>query len=445
MQRLDNPKLEKRLETIALEALSSDKIQDNVRDFISQKISNKSFTVLPGLVDVHVHLREPGFFYKGSIRSETAAAARGGYTTVCSMPNLNPVPDNLRNLAIQYAIIDRDKYINVRPFGSMTIGEKGQELSDMKTMSPFVAGFSDDGKGIQNEDIMRQAMEKARSLNKVISAHCEFDSLLNGGYINEGNYSKDHNHKGISNESEWCEIERDLLIAEETKAPYHVCHISAKESLELIRTGKEKGINVTCETAPHYLLMDDSMLEENGRFKMNPPLRNSSDREALLNGIIDGSIDMIATDHAPHSIEEKSRGLRDSLNGVVGLETAFPLLYTNLVKTGKITLQHLINLMSVNPSKRFDIAQRDCVCIYDLNDSYTIDSNDFLSKGKATPFEGWKVYGRCIATICNGKLVYIDNGLKEELIKKVQEINSKQFIITKEEDPKCKILSTYLT
>lgn len=445
MQGLDNPKLEKRLETIALEALSSDKIQDNVRDFISQKISNKSFTVLPGLIDVHVHLREPGFFYKGSIRSETAAAARGGYTTVCSMPNLNPVPDNLRNLAIQYAIIDRDKHINVRPFGSMTIGEKGKELSDMKPMSPFVAGFSDDGKGIQDEEIMRQAMIKAKSLNKVISAHCEFDSLLNGGYINEGKYSKDHNHKGISNESEWREIERDLSLAEETKASYHVCHISTKESLSLIKNGKEKGIDVTCETAPHYLLMDDSMLEEDGRFKMNPPLRNSSDREALLRGVIDGSIDMIATDHAPHSIEEKSMGLRDSLNGVVGLETAFPLLYTNLVKTGKITLQRLIELMSVNPAKRFDIAQKDCVCIYDLNDSYTIDSHDFLSKGKATPFEGWKVYGRCIATICNGKLVYMDQDLQKELIKKEQEINSKEFIITKEEEPKCKILSTSLT
>lgn len=367
--------------------------------------------IFPGFVDVHVHFREPGFLYKETIKTGSAAAAHGGYTTVCTMPNLKPAPDCIENLKIQLDAIEKDASINILPYGTITEGENGTHLSDMENMAPFVSGFSDDGRGVQDKNIMREAMKKASSLGKLIAAHCEDNSLLNGGYIHDGVYAKEHCHKGISSESEWKQIERDIALAKETGCGYHVCHISTKESVELIRRAKADNVDITCETAPHYLLMNDGMLKDEGRFKMNPPLRDESDRIALIEGIKDGTIDMIATDHAPHSIEEKSKGLKDSLMGIVGLETAFPLLYTGLVKTGIIPLEKLIMLMSINPSKRFDLKGgiengKADLCIYDLDEKYKIDPESFYSKGRATPFEGEEVYGKCKMTIVGGKIAW---------------------------------------
>lgn len=366
--------------------------------------------VFPGFVDVHVHLREPGFIFKETIESGTLAAARGGYSTVCSMPNLNPPPDSIKNLTPQLESINKTAKINVLPFGTITKLQAGLELSNMDEMAPFVAGFSDDGKGVQSEELMLKAMEKAKSLNKIISAHCEDNSLLNGGYIHDGEYAKAHGHKGICSESEWGPIKRDIKLAKQSGCKYHVCHISAKESVSLIRQAKAQGVDITCETAPHYLVLDDTCLLEDGRFKMNPPLRSPSDRAALIEGIKDGTIDMIATDHAPHTAEEKSKGLEKSLMGVVGIETAFPVLYTKLVKTGVITLQKLIELMVINPSKRFDIPVEleNGFTVWDLNCEFTVDPNEFLSKGRATPFEGEKLFGKCVLTAVNGKTVYKD-------------------------------------
>ena len=340
------------------------------------------------------------------------AAAHGGYTTVCTMPNLKPAPDCMENLSVQLDAIKRDSVVNIVPYGTITEGEEGKVLSDMDGMADYVVGFSDDGRGVQDEDMMRRAMLKAKSLGKPIVAHCEDNSLLFGGYIHDGVYAREHGHKGISSESEWKQIERDLRLAKETGCRYHVCHISTKESVELIRRAKADRVDVTCETAPHYLLMNDSMLKDEGRFKMNPPLRDESDRLALIQGIKDGTIDMIATDHAPHSAEEKSKGLKGSLMGIVGLETAFPLLYTGLVKTGIITLEKLILLMSVNPARRFGIGcgiedgKTANLCVYDLNGKYRIDPEGFLSKGRATPFEGYEVYGKCRMTIAGGKIAW---------------------------------------
>ena len=369
--------------------------------------SENQIVIFPGFVDVHVHLREPGFSYKETIATGTAAAAHGGYTCVCAMPNLDPVPDSRERLELQREIIARDARVEVLPYGAITAGERGEILSDMAAMAPWVAGFSDDGRGVQSADMMRAAMLRARELGKPIAAHCEDNALLWGGYIHDGAYARAHGHRGICSESEWGPIARDLELARETGCAYHVCHISAKESVALIRKAKAEGVDVTCETGPHYLLMDDSMLREEGRFKMNPPLRDRSDREALIEGLRDGTIDMIATDHAPHSAEEKRRGLEKSAMGVVGLETAFPLLYTYLVKPGIITLDRLVELMCLAPRKRFGIPLRvDDYTVWDLNAQYRIDPADFLSKGKATPFEGWPVFGKCLMTVHRGQVVY---------------------------------------
>ena len=362
--------------------------------------------LLPGFVDVHVHLREPGFLYKETIATGTAACARGGYSDVCAMPNLNPVPDSPEHLAPQLDAIKKDARIRVYPYGSITVEQKGEQLADLEGMARDVIAFSDDGRGVQSEELMRQAMLKCKELGKILVAHCEDNSLLRGGYIHDGEYARAHGHRGICSESEWGPIARDLKLAKETGCAYHVCHISTKESVELIRQAKREGVDVTCETGPHYILLSDQDLQEDGRFKMNPPLRSEADRKAILEGILDGTIDMIATDHAPHSAEEKSKGLEKSAMGVVGIETAFPLLYTGLVKTGLMTLERLIELMAVNPRKRFDIPEGEDFSVWDLSKEYTIDPEDFLSKGRATPFAGWKVSGENLMTIVGGKIVW---------------------------------------
>ena len=368
--------------------------------------NSPNYVVFPGFCDVHVHFREPGFSYKETIATGSLAAARGGYTAVCTMPNLNPVPDSIEHLKLQRDIIDRTACIHVYPYGAITVGEKGDALADLEGMAPDVVGFSDDGRGVQSEVTMRQAMLRAKALGKPIVAHCEDNSLLRGGYIHQGSYASAHGHRGICSESEWRQIERDLKLVKETGVSYHVCHVSAKESVALIRQAKAEGLDVTCETGPHYLVMDDSMLREDGRFKMNPPLRSKEDQEALITGILDGTVDMIATDHAPHSAEEKAKGLEKSAFGIVGIETAFPILYTYLVKPGILTLEKLVQLLCVNPRKRFGIALGCDYSVWDLEETYAIDPAQFLSMGKATPFEGWQVSGKCLATVCDGKLVY---------------------------------------
>ena len=362
--------------------------------------------IFPGFLDVHVHLREPGFSYKETILTGTRASARGGYTSVCTMPNLNPVPDSVANLKEQLDIINRDACISVYPYGAITVGESGEMLSDMEGMADKVAGFSDDGRGVQSDEMMREAMILAKKLNKIIVAHCEDNSLLKGGYIHDGDYAKKHGHRGICSESEWVQIERDLKLVEEIGCAYHICHVSTKESVELIRVAKARGVNVTAETAPHYILLDDSYMQEDGRFKMNPPLRSPEDREAMLRGVLDGTIDMIATDHAPHSAEEKSRGLEKSAMGVVGIECAFPLLYTNLVKTGIMTMERLMELMVYNPRARFGIKDEGSFTVFALDKEYEIMAEDFISKGKSTPFLGERVYGECLLTVSNGKVAY---------------------------------------
>ena len=368
--------------------------------------------LLPGFVDVHVHLREPGFSYKETVETGTASAARGGYTTVCAMPNLNPVPDSLDNLKVQLSRIAEGASIDVLPYGAITVGEKGEVLADMEAMAEYVAAFSDDGRGVQSEDMMRQAMMKAKSLGKIIAAHCEDNDLLFGGYIHDGVYAKAHGHRGICSESEWGQIKRDLKLVEEIGCAYHVCHISTKESVQLIREAKARGVNVTCETAPHYLILTDEDLQEDARFKMNPPLRSKEDRAALIEGIVDGTIDMIATDHAPHSAEEKGRGLEKSAMGVVGLETAFAAMYTHLVKTGIITLQRLVELMHTAPCRRFGIGSElkeggiANFTVFDLEKSYTVDPSEFKTMGRATPFTGMELFGRCLLTMKDGAIVW---------------------------------------
>ncbi len=368
------------------------------------------YFIFPGFCDVHVHFREPGFFYKETIKSGSMAAAHGGYTQVCTMPNLNPVPDSLENLNVQLDIIKKDSIIDIFPFASITKGEKGETLSDMEQLAPFVLGFSDDGRGVQSDEMMLEAMKKAKSLDKFIVAHCEDNSLLNGGYIHDGEYARLNGHKGICSASEWKQIERDIELAKETGVKYHVCHISTKESVELIRQAKKDGVNISCETAPHYLVLNDMCLSDDGRFKMNPPIRSEEDRLALIGGILDGTIDMIATDHAPHSECEKNKGLKGSLNGVVGLETAFQVLYTKLVKTNIVTLNKLIELMSVNPKKQFNLPIGGDFTVWNLNEEYEIDPLEFLSMGKSTPFLGMKVFGRCVMTIKNNKIIYQNKG-----------------------------------
>lgn len=369
-------------------------------------VISKKYIIVPGLCDVHVHFREPGFSYKETIASGSAAAAHGGYTAVCTMPNLDPVPDSAEHLQVQLDAIKRGAAIKVLPYGAITVGEKGEKLADMEAMSDKVCAFSDDGKGVQNDEMMREAMAKAKRLGKIIAAHCEDNSLLFGGYIHDGEYARMHGHRGISSASEYKQIERDLRLAEETGCAYHVCHISTKESVELIRQAKVHGVNVTCETAPHYLVLCDEDMQEDGRFKMNPPLRSREDKKALIEGIKDGTIDMIATDHAPHSAEEKGRGLEKSLMGVVGLETAFPVLYTELVMKNIITLDRLVELMSFKPKERFGIDTENDFAVFDISEAYKIDPGDFLSMGRATPFAGREVFGRCLLTVHNGKVVY---------------------------------------
>ncbi len=369
-------------------------------------VISKKYIIVPGLCDVHVHFREPGFSYKETIASGSAAAAHGGYTAVCTMPNLDPVPDSAEHLQVQLDAIKRGAAIKVLPYGAITVGEKGERLADMEAISDKVCAFSDDGKGVQNDEMMREAMTAAKRLGKIIAAHCEDNSLLLGGYIHDGEYAKAHGHRGISSASEYKQIERDLRLAEETGCAYHVCHISTKESVELIRQAKAHGVNVTCETAPHYLVLCDEDMQEDGRFKMNPPLRSREDKEALIEGIKDGTIDMIATDHAPHSAEEKGRGLEKSLMGVVGLETAFPVLYTELVMKNIITLDRLVELMSFKPKERFGIDTNNDFAVFDISEAYKIDPEDFLSMGRATPFAGREVFGRCLLTVHNEKVVY---------------------------------------
>ncbi|MEE1279678.1 MAG: dihydroorotase [Oscillospiraceae bacterium] len=364
------------------------------------------YAVLPGFCDVHVHFREPGFSYKETILSGSQAAAAGGYTAVCTMPNLSPVPDSIEHLNEQLDIIERDAVIHVYPYASITVSQAGEKLSDLEGMAEKAIAFSDDGRGVQQNDMMREAMLRAKALDKMIVAHCEVNSLLFGGYIHDGQYAKTHGHRGICSESEYKQIERDLKLALEIGCKYHVCHISTKESVQLIREAKARGVNVTCETGPHYLVLDDSCLKEDGKYKMNPPLRDKQDRLALVEGICDGTIDMIATDHAPHSAEEKSRGLEKSAFGIVGIETAFPVMYTKLVKTGIISMEKLVELMVINPRKRFDIPLGADFSVWDLESEYTVDPNKFLSKGKATPFEGEKLFGECLLTVCDGKIVY---------------------------------------
>ena len=368
--------------------------------------SQDEYFIFPGFCDVHVHFREPGFSYKETIRSGSRAAARGGYTAVCPMPNLDPVPDSLDHLRIQLDLIARDGCIHVLPYGAITVGEKGETLADLEAMAPFVAAFSDDGRGVQQEEMMRQAMVRAKALGKLIVAHCEVNSLLRGGYIHDGTYARAHGHRGICSESEWGQVKRDIDLARETGCGYHVCHISTKESVELIRQAKREGLDVTSETAPHYLVLCEDDLQEEGKWKMNPPLRSAQDKAALIEGLLDGTIDMIATDHAPHSAEEKSRGLEKSAFGIVGIETAFPVLYTHLVKTGVLTLDRLLDLLVVNPRKRFHIPLGEDYSVWRLDEKTVIDPRDFLSQGKATPFEGMEVFGKCCLTVCDGKIVY---------------------------------------
>ncbi|MCQ2475046.1 MAG: dihydroorotase [Clostridia bacterium] len=385
------------LETAFIKVLSSDP---------SLSVFNSSeYTVFPGFCDVHVHFREPGFSYKETIASGSKAAAHGGYCAVCTMPNLNPVPDSAENLKKQTDIIETDAVIDVYPYGAITVGEKGEELSDMEAMAENIIAFSDDGRGVQSDDMMREAMLRAKKLGKMIVAHCEVNSLLNGGYIHKGSYAAKHNHRGICSESEWKQIERDIALAKETGCAYHVCHISCKESVDLIRKAKADGVDITCETAPHYLILDENDLREEGRFKMNPPLRSAEDRLALIEGIKDSTIDMIATDHAPHSAEEKSKGLEKSAFGITGTELAFPLLYTHLVRKNIISIEKLIELININPAKRFGIGISG-FSIWNLEEEFTVNPDEFISMGKATPFEGNTLCGVCKATFCKDKKVY---------------------------------------
>lgn len=370
-------------------------------------LNSSKYSVFPGFCDVHVHFREPGFSYKETIFSGSRAAARGGYTAVCTMPNLNPVPDSPENLEPQLEAIRKSAVIAVYPYAAITKGEQGAVLSDMEALAPQVIAFSDDGRGVQSPEMMEEAMKRAKALGKLIVAHCEDNALLHGGYIHDGAYAKAHGHRGICSESEWGPIARDLELAAKTGCGYHVCHISTRQSVDLIRQAKKSGVDVTCETGPHYLVMDDGLLQEDGRFKMNPPLRSPEDREALLEGLLDGTIDMIATDHAPHSAEEKAKGLEKSAFGVVGLETAFPILYTYLVHTGLLTPEALVNKLVWNPRKRFAIPMGNDFSVWDLDAQYAIDPADFLSQGKATPFAGWNVHGKCMATFHDGQAVYL--------------------------------------
>lgn len=368
--------------------------------------------VTAGLVDLHVHLREPGFSSKETIATGTAAAAHGGFTTVCAMPNLEPAPDSLENLRRETAIIERDAVVKVLPYATITRRRAGREIVDFAALKPYVAAFSDDGSGVQDDDMMLAAMRAAAANDCIIAAHCEVNSLLHGGYIHDGVYAAAHGHKGISSESEWRQIERDIKLAEQTGCRYHVCHISTKESVALIRDAKRSGVRITCETGPHYLTMCDADLREEGRFKMNPPIRSAADRDALIEGVQDGTIDVIATDHAPHTAEEKSRGLAGSAMGVVGLETSFAVIYTKLVMAGIISPERMIELMAEAPRRIFTLGgglaagEKADIAVFDLDNEFTVDPATFLSKGRSTPFEGWRLHGQTILTLVDGRTAY---------------------------------------
>ena len=389
-------------------------LTSNIRSMATQflkgaelsSFASPKYVIFPGFCDVHGHFREPGFSYKETIATGSRAAARGGYTAVCTMPNLSPVPDTVEHLREQLAIIERDAVIDVYPYGAITVGQRGEELSDLSGMAKDAVAFSDDGRGVQSDEMMREAMTRAKALGKMIVAHCEVNALLRGGYIHDGEYARAHGHLGICSESEYAQIARDLALVREVGCAYHVCHISAKESVELIRKAKREGLDVTCETAPHYLVMDDSDLLEDGRFKMNPPLRDRTDREALIEGVLDGTIDMIATDHAPHSAEEKAKGLKGSAFGIVGIELAFPIMYTKLVKTGILSEERLLELLVYAPRERFGIPVGEDFSVWELDAEFTVDPEDFLSKGRATPFLGERLYGVNRLTVHGGKIVY---------------------------------------
>lgn len=386
-----------------------------VADKTTEVFDAEGCIVTYGLADVHVHLREPGYSAKETITTGTRAAAHGGVTTVCSMPNLQPAPDAPETIAVQQKMIDEQAVIEVRPFATISKGRARQELAEIEALRPLSVGYSDDGNGIQTEELMRRAMQRIAAVDGIIAAHCEDDSLLHAGYIHDGEYAHAHGHKGICSESEWGPIKRDVKLAEEEGCRYHVCHISTKESVEIIREAKQHCDHISCETAPHYLILCDQDLKEDGRFKMNPPLRGAEDRSALIEGIKDGTIEVIATDHAPHTAEEKARGLKGSAMGIVGIETSFALCYTHLVRKGVITIEKLIALMSENPRRIFRLGgamkegERADIAVYDITKPYTIDTSEFLSMGKATPFEGEEVYGRCLLTLFNGEKVWEDN------------------------------------
>ena len=375
----------------------------------STAFDNENIVIFPGFCDVHVHFREPGFSYKETIKSGSLSASNGGYTDVCTMPNLNPVPDSKENIKAQLDIIKTDAKIGVYPYGSITVGQKGEELADLENMKDLAIAFSDDGRGVQSDEMMEAAMKKAKELDKIVVAHCEINDLLKGGYIHDGEFCRLNGMQGICSESEWGQIKRDIELVKKTGCKYHVCHISTKESVELIRQAKREGVDITCETGPHYLVFNDMMLKDEGRFKMNPPIRSESDRLALIEGIKDGTIDMIATDHAPHSKEEKSKGLKGSNMGVVGLETAFSVMYTYFVKTGEITIEKLLDLLCYNARKRFDIPLGESYTVFDLDKKYTVDPQRFLSMGRATPFEGMELYGECLMTVKDGKIITLKN------------------------------------
>lgn len=386
-----------------------------VADAQTEVFDAEGCVVTYGLADVHVHLREPGYSAKETITTGTRAAARGGVTTVCSMPNLLPAPDAPETIAVEQALIDEQAVIEVLPFATISKGRERRELADIEALRQLSVGYSDDGNGIQTEELMRKAMQRISAVDGIIAAHCEDDSLLHAGYIHDGEYARTHGHKGICSDSEWGPIKRDVKLAEEENCRYHVCHISAKESVAIIREAKQNCDHISCETAPHYLVLCDADLKEEGRFKMNPPLRAAEDRAALIEGIKDGIIEVIATDHAPHTAEEKSRGLKGSMMGIVGIETSFAICYTHLVRKGVITIEKLIALMSENPRRIFRlggamrVGERADIAVFDITKPYTIDTNEFLSMGKATPFEGEEVYGRCMLTLFGGEKVWNEN------------------------------------